>query len=323
VKRLLAKKESDTPTIKFDHLTKRFGNVAALENISATFKSGDLIACIGPNGAGKTTMIRLMLGLLRPSEGTVRICGQDPLSNADKCCQNFGVLMEHHGLYEKCPVWFNLELYARLYGIPKNKRSQRIDEVLDIVGMKDWLNYRLDKLSKGMKQRIALARTFIHKPSFLLLDEPTAGLDPESGSLVLSQLIKLGKQKGATIFYTSHNLDEVQRVSSSIVILRQGSILYSGDIKNLYTSKKIFRIIFGELRDYQNAHAILKQKNLELILSDSDNLEIRLNSPEDGDERSLLQMLARQDVFPTRFELKKKSILDYYLKLMEESNEEN
>ena len=201
-----------------ERLTRRFGERVAVDDVSFELAPGEIFALLGPNGAGKTTTLRMLAGLIRPSSGTIHF-GGDTLTrhNAPRLRSRIGFLTETPGLWERLDVRQNLLVYARLHGLPAPERS--VDEALETFGLRDRARDRAAQLSKGLKQRVALARTLLHRPDVILLDEPTAGLDPESAREVRELVLRLRNER-RTVLVSTHNLDEVERVADRVAILR-------------------------------------------------------------------------------------------------------
>jgi ABC-2 type transport system ATP-binding protein len=200
------------------HITRRFGDRVALDDVSLDLRSGEIFALLGPNGAGKTTTLRVLAGLIAPTSGTVRVDGVEmtPASSSALRAQ-IGFLTEAPGLWDSLTIRQNLEIYARLYGLDSPRKA--VDEVLELFEIPDRANERPAELSKGLRQRVALARSLLHKPRIVMLDEPTANLDPESAREVRELVLGL-KQQGRTVLLCTHNLDEVERVADRVAVLR-------------------------------------------------------------------------------------------------------
>ena len=200
------------------HLTRRFGERVAVEDVSFTLERGEILALLGLNGAGKTTTLRMLAGLIGPSSGDVRIDGETlTRRNAPRLRQRIGLLTEAPGLWDRLTVRKNLEVYARLYGI--NHPERAVDEALDIFGIRERAGDPAAQLSKGLKQRVALARTLLHRPDAVLLDDPTSGLDPESARTVRDFVLRLRDEK-RTVVLSTHNLDEVDRIADRVAVIR-------------------------------------------------------------------------------------------------------
>jgi ABC-2 type transport system ATP-binding protein len=199
-------------------LTRRFGDRIAVEDVSFELAPGEIFALLGPNGAGKTTTLRMLAGLIRPSGGRISIGGETLTSgNAARLRSRVGFLTETPGLWERLDVRRNLLVYARLHGLPDPQRS--VDAALDTFDMRGRAGDAAAHLSKGLKQRVALARTLLHQPEVVLLDEPTSGLDPESAREVRDLILRLRHER-RIVLVSTHNLDEVERIATRVAILR-------------------------------------------------------------------------------------------------------
>jgi len=201
------------------HLTRRFESRVAVDDVSFELVPGEVFALLGPNGAGKTTTLRMLGGLIAPTSGEVRI-GDEVVSSrtAPRLRQRVGFLTEAPGLWDRLTVGRNLFVYARLYDLPNPSRS--VDEALDLFDLRPRRDERAAVLSKGLKQRVALARALLHNPDVVLLDEPTAGLDPESAREVRDLILRLRDER-RTVLISTHNLDEVQRIANRVAVLRR------------------------------------------------------------------------------------------------------
>ena len=200
------------------HLTRRFGDRVAVDDVSFALAPGEIFALLGPNGAGKTTTLRMLAGLIRPTLGSITIGGELlTADNAARVRSRVGFLTETPGLWERLDVRSNLLVYAKLYGLPDPDAS--VDAALATFDMSQRGRDTAAHLSKGLKQRVALARTLLHQPDVVLLDEPTAGLDPESAREVRDLILRLRHER-RTVLVSTHNLDEVERVATRVAILR-------------------------------------------------------------------------------------------------------
>ena len=200
------------------NLTRRFGTRVAVDDVSFTLAPGEIFALLGPNGSGKTTTLRMLAGLIQPSAGTVHVDGEamSPAS-APRLRGRIGFLTEAPGLWDRLTVRQNLLVYARLHGIAGAERA--VDRSLELFDVRDRAADRTAQLSKGLRQRTALARTLLHDPSIVLLDEPTSGLDPESARTVRSLVLRL-RDEGRAVLLSTHNLDEVERIAGRVAVLR-------------------------------------------------------------------------------------------------------
>ncbi len=199
-------------------LTRYFGDKPAIQNVSFRVAWGEIFSLLGPNGAGKTTTLRILSCLIRPNKGTASVGGFDVFKEPLKVRETFGLLPEAPGLYESLSAERNLRFYGQVYGVPQAKLEKRIEELLKTLEIWDRREDKIAKFSKGMRQKIAIARALVHEPKILFLDEPTASLDPEASQIVRDFILEL-KRKGGTIFLNTHNLYEAQRLSDHVGIL--------------------------------------------------------------------------------------------------------
>ena len=199
------------------HLTRRFDSRVAVNDLSFALSPGEIFALLGPNGAGKTTTLRMLAGLITPSSGMVHVDGEAMTAHASHLRGRLGFLTAAPGLWDRLTVYENLVVYARLQGMAPAR--QAVNAALDLFGIADRAGDPAGQLSKGLKQRVALARTLLHKPSIVLLDEPTAGLDPESAHETRALIMRL-RNENRTVVISTHNLDEVDRVADRVAVLR-------------------------------------------------------------------------------------------------------
>ena len=215
--------------INIENLTRDFGTVRALDDLSLVVPSGIIFGFLGPNGAGKTTTIRILLGLLEPTSGRAEVMGYDTFTQADQVRASSGVLLEHTGIFEHLSAEDNLEFYGRVNNMPVGERHARIKELLAQFGLWEKREETAGKWSQGMKQKLAIARAVLHRPPLILLDEPTAGLDVMAAVAVRDDLASLAESEGITIFLTSHNMVEAQRLCAQVAVIRRGKVLAVGD----------------------------------------------------------------------------------------------
>jgi ABC-2 type transport system ATP-binding protein len=219
--------------IEVHNLQRTFGENVAVAGMTFTVEPGEVFGLLGPNGAGKTTTVRLLNGILPPSEGTARVFGFDPTTHGEDIRRKTGVLTETPALYERLSARENLEFFATLQGIPESDVSHRADEMLEFFKLTSRANDKVETFSKGMKQRLALARALIHKPPLLFLDEPTSGLDPEAAQQVNDLIENLTSANGQTVVLATHNLFEAQRLCDRVAVMNKGKILALGSLKEL------------------------------------------------------------------------------------------
>ena len=211
------------------NLTREFaGGVRALDDLTLEVRSGIVFGFLGPNGAGKTTTIRLLLGLLDPSSGDAEVLGHNVRTNAQDIRENTGALLEHHGLYERLSAFDNLYFYARVARLGRNDARARVRELLEQFGLWDRRDDAVGTWSRGMKQKLAIARTLLSRPRLVFLDEPTAGLDPIAAATLRNDLAALAEQTGTSIFLTTHNLAEAERLCAQIGVVSGGRLVAFG-----------------------------------------------------------------------------------------------
>ena len=218
----------DSTAIRMDHLTRDFDGVRAVDHVSLDVPRGRIFGFLGPNAAGKTTTIRLLLGLLEPSSGRAEVLGFDTRIDSGAIRQRCGALLEHTGLYERLTAEDNLEYHARIYRIDAAERRRRIEQLLKGIGLWDRRRENVGKWSRGMKQKLAVARALLHRPELIFLDEPTAGLDPIAAAALREDLMKLASGEGVTVFLTTHNLAEAEKICSLVGVIRRGALLAVG-----------------------------------------------------------------------------------------------
>jgi ABC-2 type transport system ATP-binding protein len=209
------------PLIDANNLSKKFGETTAVEGLTFHIEEGEVFGLLGPNGAGKTTTVRMLCCLISSTSGDARIAGYDIADAVDslKIRKMIGLVPDNVGLYDELSAYDNLEFYGKLYECSVEKRKENIEHFLKLLGLWDKKDATAGTFSKGMKQKLAIARALIHEPKILFLDEPTASLDPESSKTVRDFLLELKKEK-RTIFLNTHNLDEAQRICDRIGILK-------------------------------------------------------------------------------------------------------
>jgi ABC-2 type transport system ATP-binding protein len=213
-----------TPVIHASDLTKVFGKSIAVDHISFDVQKGEIFGFLGPNGAGKTTTTRMLTGVIPLDAGTATILGYDIRSDPVQAKQGFGVVPETSNAYTDLTAWQNLMLMGELYGLEDARAEQRSSDLLEMVGLLERKDQKVQAYSKGMKQRLILAMALIHEPELLFLDEPTSGLDVQSTQMILSLLRDLNRQ-GTTIFLTTHNMEEANRLCHRVGIIRGGKMV--------------------------------------------------------------------------------------------------
>lgn len=217
---------------KIDNIVKRYGNHLALDCVDIEIKEGEILGLLGPNGAGKTTLIHGIIGLIPIDSGKITVFGKDLKKNALAIKKDIGLVTQEVTIFEDLSTWDNLAFFGGMYGLRGETLQKNINEVLEIVGLSDQKKKLPAKFSGGMKRRLNIACALVHKPKFLIMDEPTVGIDAQSRNYILDTVRKLNKN-GTTVLYTTHYIEEVQAISSRVVIMDQGHVIAEGTQEEL------------------------------------------------------------------------------------------
>lgn len=226
------------PIIEVEKLVKKFGDFIAVDDVSFTVEAGEIFAFLGPNGAGKSTTIKMLTTLLQPTGGRITLNGHNPQRAADAVRRSFGIVFQDPSLDDELTAWENMEFHGVLYGVHKKLRRERIEHLLKFVELWDRKNHLVKQFSGGMKRRLEIARGLLHHPKILFLDEPTLGLDPQTRNHMWSYLQDLNKTEGITVFFTTHYMEEADRVAQRIAIIDHGKIIAAGTSTELKAKTK-------------------------------------------------------------------------------------
>ncbi len=224
--------------IKVENLTKKFNDFIAVDKISFAVPEGEIFAFLGPNGAGKTTTIRMLTTLLKPTSGRVLINGSDPVREQNDVRRSFGIVFQDPSLDDELTAWENMEFHGVLYNVPKDIRRRRTEELLKFVELWDRKSDLVKNFSGGMKRRLEVARGLVHHPKILFLDEPTLGLDPQTRSHIWNYIKNLNKEERMTVFFTTHYMEEADKVAQKIAIIDHGKIIVQGTPEELKQQTK-------------------------------------------------------------------------------------
>ena len=225
------------PIIETEGLTKVYGSQTAVNQLTFQIREGEVFGFLGPNGAGKTTTLLMFLGLTEPTSGKVRVCGFDPARDPLGVKERVGYLPENVGFYEDMDARQNLRFVARLNRIPDDVSLERIEELLNVVGLLEEAEKKVGIYSKGMRQRLGIAEVLVKEPKVIFLDEPTIGLDPDGTNRMLNLIHSLSREKNITVFLSSHLLDQVQRICDRVGIMIKGELVAIGPIQELGQKK--------------------------------------------------------------------------------------
>ncbi len=221
------------PVIEVEHLRHSYGKRLAVDDLTFSANPGEVLGLLGPNGAGKTTTVRLLNGLFSPQSGRMHVLGLDPVTQGDQVRFQTGVLTETPALYERLSARQNLDFFATLAGMPPAARNERVNELLAFFDLTERAGDKVGTYSKGMKQRLALARALLSHPPLLFLDEPTSGLDPEAAAQVHDLIESIHQHNGQTVVLATHNLYDAQRLCDRVVIMNHGRLLALGSLEEL------------------------------------------------------------------------------------------
>ncbi len=224
--------------IDVKNLVKKFGDFTAVDDVSFSVEKGEIFAFLGPNGAGKSTTIKMLTTLLHPTSGAISIAGHDPVREADKVRHSFGIVFQDPSLDDDLTARENMEFHGVLYDVPRGLRRSRIEELLKFVDLWDRRGSLVKEFSGGMKRRLEIARGLLHHPKIIFLDEPTLGLDPQTRNHMWNYLQKLRTDEGITIFFTTHYMEEAEKMAERIAIIDHGKIIASGTAESLKRETK-------------------------------------------------------------------------------------
>lgn len=230
--------DSEEKIIEVKDLVKKFNGFTAVNSISFDVKKGEIFAFLGPNGAGKSTTIKILTTLLHPTSGYLKINGFDPVHQQDETRKSFGIVFQDPSLDDELTAFENINFHGILYNVPQPLRQQRIKELLDIVELWEKKDHLVKTFSGGMKRRLEIARGLLHHPKIFFLDEPTLGLDPQTRNQIWTYIQNLNKKEGVTVFFTTHYMEEAERVAERIAIIDHGKIITQGTALELKTKTK-------------------------------------------------------------------------------------
>jgi ABC-2 type transport system ATP-binding protein len=313
-----------TIAIRTEDLTRDFeakaGLVRALDRLTLAVPAGTIFGFLGPNGAGKTTTIRLLLGLLEPTAGRAQMLGFDTRTQADEVRTHAGALLEHTGVYEQLSAEDNLEFYGRAWRLPKAERRTRIKELLTHMGLWERRGDQAGTWSRGMKQKLALARAMLHRPSVVLLDEPTAGLDVPSAAAVRDDLAALAAREGVTVLLTTHNMAEAEKLCSRVAVIRQGRLVAVGHPDELRARAGGPHVeIVG--RGLSEVALALLQARPEVAAAEANNGRLVVDLCQEVEVAPLISLLVGAGAEVEEVRRGKASLEDVFLTLMEEEQD--
>ncbi len=306
------------PIIRTEHLSRYFGAVKAVNDLTLEVPPGIIFGFLGPNGAGKTTTINLLLGLIKPTQGHASVLGFDVVRQANEIRSHCGVLLEFSGLYERMSAEDNLDLYGRINNVSAAERRTRTQQLLEHLNLWERRKDRVLAWSRGMKQKLAIARALFHHPQVIFLDEPTAGLDPVSAAELQKDLAKLAAYEGATVFLNTHNLMEAENLCAHVGIIKAGRLIAVGnpeDLRNRNMSTKVE--IVGRGFTKSMVDLMCKLPEVAKVDFDPNRIEIELRE-EESRNAPLVSLVVQNGGEVEDIKRGKSSLEEVFLTLMKE-----
>ena len=301
--------------IEVHELTKKFKNITAVNHISFTVYKGDVLGFLGPNGAGKSTTIRMLLSLIKPSSGHIKIFGEALSTNRRDILRRVGALVEKSDFYLYLSAYQNLKILSRLSGV--KIEDNRIWEILELVKLNDRAHSKVKTFSHGMKQRLGIAQALIHDPELIILDEPTTGLDPQGMKEVRELILHLSKDKGKTIFLSSHILKEIEETASRLIIINKGSVQVEGETAALLKSEN--HSVTFEIDNIPRALEIIKGTRWEKYLQNRTDAGLLFDMSKT--EAAELNGIFTQQKLQISAIIPKRSLEEYFLTITENSTQ--
>ena len=300
--------------IETHDLTKQFQDFLAVDGVNLSIDAGHILAILGQNGAGKTTTVRMLTALLSPTRGWARVAGYDVVKNGHDVRSSVGVLTEQHGLYMRMTAVEYLDFFGQVYSLSPTARKSRSSHLLEYFGLTEASKRRIGEYSKGMRQKLALARAMMHDPGVLLLDEPTSAMDPESARLVRDEIARL-RSSQRTIVMCSHNLTEVETLADQIAIIYRGRILIQGTLEEL--KRKVLGAPEYEVKfsDDWDADGLELPQGVELLSRTGTSLKVRVEKPQESNPQ-ILKDLSAKSASVMAFQEEPRTLEQVYLKVM-------
>jgi ABC-type multidrug transport system ATPase subunit len=292
-------------------LTKKFKNIIAVDNLDLNVYRGDVFGFLGPNGAGKSTTIRMLLSLIKPTSGSIKIFGKSIKENREAILAKVGAIVEKPDFYLYLTAYKNLEILGKLSGADTSKK--KIMEMLELVGLSKRANSKVKTYSHGMKQRLGIAQALIHDPELIILDEPTTGLDPQGMKEIRDLILYLSRSKNKTIFLSSHILREVELITSRMIIINKGSAQVEGTVDELLSVDKLS--VTFEIDNIENAKTIISESYWRDKLFSSTNRELTFELMKT--EIAGLNKFFIERGFSVSAVVPVRSLEDYFLKITE------
>jgi ABC-type multidrug transport system ATPase subunit len=297
--------------IRVKNLAKNFGSFEAVRDVSFTVNKGDVFGFLGPNGAGKSTTIRCLLSLIKLNAGSIEMFGKSYEKNRFEILSKIGCIIEKPDFYNYLSAEKNLEIFARISGATVSKKE--IEEMLDFVGLSGRGKDKTKGYSHGMKQRLGIAQTLLHKPELIILDEPTTGLDPQGIIEIRNLILRLKNEQNKTILLSSHQLSEIELIANRMVIITKGKSLVEGDVQELLNAQEL--TVRLELSDLEKALPLIKKQFVNSEITQITNSEISI-SIEKEQIPVLNKLLIQNDILIYAMEPKRK-LEDFFMKIVQ------
>ena len=300
--------------IEVTGLTKRFRNVTAVDELSLNVQKGDVFGFLGPNGAGKSTTIRMLLTLIKPDNGSIKLFNRSLFKERKNILKDVGAIVEKPDFYGYLSAHKNLEILSRISG--REVSAKRIDEILDTVGLFERRMSKVKTYSHGMKQRLGIAQALLHDPELIILDEPTTGLDPQGMKEIRDLITFLRKEKGKTIFLSSHILSEVEQVANRMIIINKGRTVVEGSVNDLLNSSGT-KVTF-EVDNIESARQLIAESQwagkFDFVLNNNIMLNLEPDEAAELNKYLVNNNISVRAIIPTR------SLEHYFLKITEEAS---
>ncbi len=301
--------------LEIKNLTKKYGKFTALDNLNMEIKKGEIFGFVGPNGAGKTTTMRIVSGLLKADSGIVNVDGVDARTNPKGLKSKIGYMPDFFGVYDNLKALEYMEFYASIYGIAGNKAKQLCLELMDLVRLSDQADSYVDEMSRGMKQRLCLARSLVHNPELLILDEPASGLDPRA-RFEMKDILKELHNKGKTILISSHILPELAQMCSNIGVIEKGKMVVSGTVEEILSARGTASpIVMKFTANQERAVEVLKQNTLVQNITIRDNSISILFKGNETEEAGILAAMIQSGAMVSSFKREESNLESLFMQI--------
>ena len=305
----------DAPMIEIRGLAKQFGSFRALRGIDITIRRGTVFGFVGPNGAGKSTTMSILATLLAPTSGVAKVDGIDVTAHPKEIRKRIGYMPDFFGVYDKFKTTEYLHFYGASYGIPKAERVRLIPQLLELVNLSDKQDTYVDSLSRGMKQRLCLARCLVHDPQLLILDEPASGLDPRA-RIEMREILKSLKEMGKTIIISSHILPELAEMVDEIGVIEQGLMVAQGNVAEIQSRMRVKRILLVRTagQDEEAEAFIAGRPHVNRLMRDEKGVHVHYGG-QDAEQSELLHALIAQGIRLISFSEAQTNLEDVFLEI--------